>query len=93
MIREYLCQVVYEGQVGFLQLGSRQRGQRVGVVQLFAVVRGEQVWIQSNNMSGIYKRAEQILVNAIFWLGFWLNVWNQVCGEQAQDIFTIYSTT
>ncbi len=66
MIGEYLCQVVYEGQVGFLQLGSGQHGQRVGVVQLFTVVRGEQVWIQSNNMSGIYKREEQILVSAIF---------------------------
>ncbi len=66
MIREYLRQVVYEGQVGFLQLGSRQHGQRVGVVQLFTVVRGEQVWIQSNNMSGIYKREEQILKSMCF---------------------------
>lgn len=66
MIGEYLCQVVYEGQVGFLQLGSRQQGQRVGVVQLLAVVRGEQVWIQSNNMSGIYKREERILKSMPF---------------------------
>lgn len=49
----WLCQVVYERQVSLLQFCSRQTGQGVGVVQLFTVVSGEQVWIQTNHMGGI----------------------------------------
>lgn len=49
----HLGQVVYEGQVGLLQLCSGQRWQGVGIVQLSAVVRWKQVWIQADHMGGI----------------------------------------
>ena len=54
----HLCQVVYERQVSLLQFCSRQTGQGVGVVQLFTVVSGEQVGIQTNHMGGICWKGE-----------------------------------
>ncbi len=38
MSHTHLCEVIDESEMSLLQLGHRQRGQRVGVVQLFAVV-------------------------------------------------------
>lgn len=49
----HLGEVVDEGEVSLLQLGSGQRRQRVGVVQLFAVVRWQQVWVQADHMGRI----------------------------------------
>lgn len=51
----HLCKVVYESQMGLLQLCARQRRQGVGIVQLSAVVRWKQVWIQADHMSRICK--------------------------------------
>lgn len=54
----HLGEVIDESQVSLLQLRPGQSGQRVGIVQLFAVVWGEQVWVQPDHMGGIC-RAQQ----------------------------------
>lgn len=60
----HLRKVVDEGQVSPLQLCAGQRRQGVGIVQLFAVVRGKQVWIQANHMGGICNAQEGTFVQA-----------------------------
>lgn len=49
-----LCEVINESEMSLLQLCPRQRRQRVRIVQLLAVLRWKQVWIQPNNMCWIY---------------------------------------
>lgn len=60
----HLRKVVDESQVSPLQLCAGQRRQGVGIVQLFAVVRGKQVWIQANHMGGICNAQEGTFVQA-----------------------------
>lgn len=53
-----LGEVINKSEMSFLQLSPRQRRQRVGIVQLFAVVRREQVRVQPNHMGGICRAQE-----------------------------------
>lgn len=51
--------------MSLLQLCTGQCRQRVGIVQLFAVVRREQVWVQANHMGGICRAQRGKRLNVI----------------------------
>lgn len=53
LLHTHLGEVIDERQVGLLQLGPRQRGQRVGVVQLLAVGGRQQVRVQADHVGGV----------------------------------------
>lgn len=102
IIYTHLGEVIDESKMSLLQLCPGQSRQRVGIVQLFAVVCWKQVWVQPNHMGGICRtqEGEFVVLYSTYdtWaslLTFWLKSKNDLRTEfiQTKNNHNIYRKT